>query len=328
MFKTDVNLSVIDKRFSDKRLSLQKDHKMKKYNQITIEDILADKKEYWAYEDKLVIVRLRGEQKSVYSKIFQFKDTISFLFTHTGTAKIQVNDEECTLTGNSIIDILDTDVVQNMYLSPVYEGTHIFMSVSFFYELLKNIPQKANEGLLNRMDFLYIELFPTESEVMLQAIRNLTFQICRKEHLDYHDLIKAFALIFFLEFRNIATSRRRTFKKKNINKERIVTNFTRLLAENCHKQHEVRWYANELCIEPVYLSRILKSIKGKTANQWIDEAVIRQAKIYLKDYNASIKDIAGELNFSDQAAFSKFFKKHDGRSPSDYRKELLWKNGG
>mgnify|MGYP002225161126 FL=1 len=49
--------------------------------------------------------------------------------------------------------------------------------------------------------------------------------------------------------------------------------------------------------------------------------------MYLKDYNASIKDIAGELNFSDQAAFSKFFKKHDGRSPSDYRKELLLKNG-
>lgn len=327
MFKTDVNLSVIDKYSGGKILSLRKDCGMEKYNQITIENILADKEEYCAYEDKLVIVRLRGEQRFVYSKIFQFKDTVSFLFTHTGTAKIQVNDVECTLTGNSIIDILDTDVVQNMYLNPVYEGTHVFMSVSFFYELLKNIPQKANEGLLNRMDFLYIELFPSESEVMLQAIRNLTFQISRKEHLDYHDLIKAFALVFFLEFRNIATSRRRIFKKKNINKEHVVANFTRLLAENCHRQHEVRWYANELCIDPVYLSRILKSVKGKTANQWIDEAIIRQAKMYLKDYNASIKDIAGELNFSDQAAFSKFFKKHDGRSPSDYRKELLLKNG-
>lgn len=81
MFKTDVNLSIIDKYSGGKILSLRKDRGMEKYNQITIENILADKEEYCAYEDKLVIVRLRGEQRFVYSKIFQFKDTVSFLFT-------------------------------------------------------------------------------------------------------------------------------------------------------------------------------------------------------------------------------------------------------
>ena len=57
MFKTDVNLSVIDKYSGGKILSLRKDRGMEKYNQITIENILADKEECCAYEDKLVIVR-------------------------------------------------------------------------------------------------------------------------------------------------------------------------------------------------------------------------------------------------------------------------------
>ena len=90
-------------------------------------------------------------------------------------------------------------------------------------------------------------------------------------------------------------------------------------------RYEVRWYANELCIDSTYLSRILKSINGKTANQWIDAVIARKAKLYLMDDNASIKDIAEKLHFSDQAAFGKFFKKQEGLSPLNYRQTQLIK---
>jgi len=45
------------------------------------------------------------------------------------------------------------------------------------------------------------------------------------------------------------------------------------------------------------------------------------AKIKLKDRKLSIATVANDLHFSDQAAFSRFFKRHTGMPPLKFRKE-------
>ena len=124
---------------------------------------------------------------------------------------------------------------------------------------------------------------------------------------------------------NIAAASRKGTAGKKLSKENLIARFTHLLNENPGERHEVRWYAQQLCIDATYLSRILKAFNGKTAGQWIDGALARKAKLYLADSDTSIKDIADKLNFSDQAAFGKFFKKQEGLSPLNYRREQLLK---
>ena len=296
---------------------------MKNDIQVIIKDILAKEKEYYIYGQELAIITLQGEINTVKNEKLQFNNSVSFLFTHNGTAKIQVNEVECKLTKNSIIDILDTDVIQNIYRSTDFEGSLILISIDFLGEVLRNTQKKAHGVLLNRMDFLYIELSAQEVEILQKAINEITFQIDRKEHFDHRELLKSYIKIFLLEFLNIAASHRKNGKKGRSNKEKLVAQFTHLVNENCCEHHEVRWYANELCIDTAYLSRILKSINDKTANQWIDDALVRKAKLYLMDDNTSIKDIAERLHFSDQAAFGKFFKKQEKLSPLNYRRTKL-----
>ena len=63
-----------------------------------------------------------------------------------------------------------------------------------------------------------------------------------------------------------------------------------------------------------------KELTGKSANKWIDDALIVEAKMLLKAPQATVQQVADILHFSDQSTFGKFFKKHMGISPMEYRK--------
>lgn len=84
----------------------------------------------------------------------------------------------------------------------------------------------------------------------------------------------------------------------------------------------VKFYADKLCLTPNYLSGAIKEYTGKTATEWVNEYVILEAQIMLKDSDLSISEIAYRLNFPSQSAFGKYFKQQTGVGPKAYR------NGG
>ena len=78
-------------------------------------------------------------------------------------------------------------------------------------------------------------------------------------------------------------------------------------------------YADRLCISPKHMSMVVKKVSGRTASDWIDDYVILQAKQMLRSSSLTIQEVSRELNFSNQSFFGKYFKKHVGMSPSEYR---------
>ena len=98
--------------------------------------------------------------------------------------------------------------------------------------------------------------------------------------------------------------------------------FQELLAQHDKMQHTLKFYADSLFITPKYLIHAIKNASGKSPGKLIDEAIVAEAKLLLKNTSLSIATVAEELHFSDQASFSKFFKKHTGFSPLSYRREL------
>lgn len=81
----------------------------------------------------------------------------------------------------------------------------------------------------------------------------------------------------------------------------------------------VRFYADKLCLTPNYLSGVVKEYTGKTATEWVNDFVVVEAKIMLKDTSFSVQEISDRLNFPDQSTFGKYFKKIVGVSPKVYR---------
>ena len=111
------------------------------------------------------------------------------------------------------------------------------------------------------------------------------------------------------------------FEKIRISRENNHFNrFIRVLADNYLKEREVSFYAEQLHLTARYLTTTVRKMSGYTVYEWICRFIIKDAKYLLSHTDLTVQQIAYELEFSNQSFFGKFFKKHTGMSPGQYRK--------
>lgn len=99
----------------------------------------------------------------------------------------------------------------------------------------------------------------------------------------------------------------------------LFQRFVALVHEHCTEQREVVFYADRLCISTRYLSTIIRSVAHSTAKEFIDRSVVLEIKMLLESTELSVQEIAYRLHFPDQSYLGRFFKKHTGVSPTEFR---------
>jgi AraC-like DNA-binding protein len=99
----------------------------------------------------------------------------------------------------------------------------------------------------------------------------------------------------------------------------LFQHFVALVHEHCTEQREVAFYADQLCISTRYLSTIVRSVAHSTAKEFIDRSVVLEIKMLLESTELSVQEIAYRLHFPDQSYLGRFFKKHTGVSPTEFR---------
>lgn len=99
----------------------------------------------------------------------------------------------------------------------------------------------------------------------------------------------------------------------------ILREFGNLLEKHANSHHDVSFYANKLCITPYYLSTITSEVMQDTPKGLIDKQIILEMKAILKTTNTPLKTIAEEMSFEDTSYMCRFFRRHTGFSPTEYR---------
>jgi len=81
----------------------------------------------------------------------------------------------------------------------------------------------------------------------------------------------------------------------------------------------VEFIADKLNLSPHYLSDLLRSLTGQSAQQHIQEKLIGKAKEYLSVTNLSVAEVAYQLGFEYPQSFNKLFKRKTNVSPLEFR---------
>ncbi|MDN5284692.1 MAG: AraC-type DNA-binding protein [Mucilaginibacter sp.] len=102
----------------------------------------------------------------------------------------------------------------------------------------------------------------------------------------------------------------------------LLRKFTALINDRYLHLHEVAAYAELLHISAGYLTALVKAQSGKTPIQHIHERLMAEAKRLLFHTDHSVKEIAFELGFEDDAYFNRFFKRFEKSTPTTYRKAI------
>ncbi len=118
---------------------------------------------------------------------------------------------------------------------------------------------------------------------------------------------------------------RQFITRKAVNHD-LLSKMEQLLSERFDKDGlldsgipSVESIANELNLTPQYLSDMLRSLTGQTAQQHIQDKVIEKAKEYLSVTSLSVAEIAYQLGFEYPQSFNKMFKKKLNISPLAFR---------
>ncbi|TDQ11231.1 helix-turn-helix domain-containing protein [Pedobacter metabolipauper] len=121
----------------------------------------------------------------------------------------------------------------------------------------------------------------------------------------------------------------RQFITRKVNNHDVLSRMEQLLnayfeSEETLKagQPSVESLANQLNLSPHYLSDLLRSLTGQSAQQHIQEKLIEKAKEYLSVTNLSVAEIAYQLGFEYPQSFNKLFKKKTSISPLEFRQKF------
>ena len=96
--------------------------------------------------------------------------------------------------------------------------------------------------------------------------------------------------------------------------------FRHLIESNYLKHWPVERYARKLALSDTSLNRLCRRLAGSTASDLIQQRLASEARRRLVHAAGSVSGIAAELGFKDPAYFSRFFRRHSGVSPNEFRR--------
>jgi AraC-like DNA-binding protein len=239
----------------------------------------------------------------------------------SGKADISLDYIPYTLSENDFLIIMPSHIVQVAETSKDFKAKILIADRAFLEEVnpTKRSPAMSNYMVLRKNPRTKLEA--EETRLVADALEALQNKIRLRSHAFHKEVLQIAFVGFMLEVANILVGKNDALVRPTLSrKEEILNNFLELLTEHVLEHHVVSFYAEKLFITSQYLSLVLKTLTGKSANKWIDDALVIEAKILLKTPQITVQQVADKLNFSDQSTFGKFFKKHAGVSPMEYRK--------
>ncbi len=185
----------------------------------------------------------------------------------------------------------------------------------------------AGSSLMHRLSLYNYHLYPPVlqlSEEQFPVFQNLINRLAHEYHAPddmlTEELIQSALKIFLMLAERIRRLYRQFEGKSSYHKTFLA--FQRLLAENLLENRQVQYYANLLGISTKKLNRATQHVVDGSAKAFIDDQLIIEIKRLLMNTDLSIKEIAYRSGFEDPTNFVKYFKKNEGTTPLEFRKQF------
>lgn len=147
--------------------------------------------------------------------------------------------------------------------------------------------------------------------------------IQKSELLRDADSVNALAREMSLDF----TNRVRALSYGCEQDSKLFADCARYIKQNLFSRILVKDMAKTLGMSSAYLSTRFRAATGKTLSRFILEKKIDESKQLLGYANKSITEIAMHLGFSSQSHFQNVFKKQEGMTPLEFRRNFRQQSG-
>jgi len=198
-----------------------------------------------------------------------------------------------------------------------YKGYIITFNEAFFLTGNKNLERQLHKLFdpLDATPFLEFESAKMQETFPTMSILEDEYN---KENSDYfilRSLLESLVRYMVkLKFSNV--------EEMGINCQRLVT-VRQLIEKHYKKERSVDFYARKMQLSNKRLNEIVREVSGFTITQIIHHRLLLEAKREIVSQSKIVTVISDELGFENPSYFARFFKKHEGLSPSAFSKKIL-----
>jgi len=100
--------------------------------------------------------------------------------------------------------------------------------------------------------------------------------------------------------------------------ENLLNTYIRVKAET-EGIPTVAYFADKCCLSPGYFGELVKTETGRTAQDFISDHILAEAKQLLNNQSLTISQVSTQLGFEYPQHFVRFFKRRTGMTPSQFR---------
>lgn len=242
-----------------------------------------------------------------------------FILCMEGIVKATVNLMEVDIRKNDFVVLLPNSFIQ---IHEVSADTRVsvagfssgFMdSGNYVQTLLESMPTIVNYPVVS-LDDKVAGLF---RNVYLLLINAYTLP----NTLENKEILRSILSIFLQGAKDLYKRRGNAIDEPLKREDELYRQFIHLLMINYTHEHEVSYYAKRCGVTPAHFSNAIRRASGRSPLAVITETLVMNAKAQLKSTRLPVKEIAFSLGFGNLSFFNKYFRKHVGMTPQEYREK-------
>jgi AraC family transcriptional activator of pobA len=236
-----------------------------------------------------------------------------------GTANVEVNLQVYEAKADTML------LATPFHILRIYNSSDDFLCRFIVFSKAFLMENNVNSHFLESFSYFKSASLPViypdheDAKMLLDVYLLIQQKLEREAHPYRQEISRSILITLLYEVEFIYEKQHVIIKGKQNRKQELNLLFQNLVFLHYKKHRNVQFYANALFVSPKHLTETIKEVTGRTSGEWIEDAVILEAKVLLRNHEISIAHVAENIHFPDQSSFGKYFKKHTGLSPSDYR---------
>ncbi|PIF46629.1 AraC-like DNA-binding protein [Chryseobacterium sp. 52] len=237
-----------------------------------------------------------------------------FTFLESGRAKMMVDFKTIEARDSAVFFLLPGQVHEGILMEDV-NGWFVAVKADLLPDTVRTVFEESLVDIQPvTIDENWIKKLNACAE-MLQISYTEEMMATKEGFLVIQSLVNAFtglyALIFLGENSPEISSESRAVQ--------LTRQFRVLVRKEFKTIKSPSAYAEALNISRGYLTDVIREVTGKSAQYWIHQEILIEAKRLLSFTQLTVKEISYELGYSDHAYFSRLFSKVEGYPPSEFR---------
>lgn len=244
----------------------------------------------------------------------------AFLYVVKGEGQVYINLGLHNIKEQDFITLLPGSVVRLLDYSHDFQAYYIVFSNQFTRDL--DLWKNTLHSLSGIIENPVLSVSNPDNATLVKSYCAMLHEIYTKENITFKaEIMKNMleAVMFAISGLYQDMAQPQSGKTKLNRNHELFKNFMSLVSRHYEKEREVAFYADKMCITPKHLGYVVKSVSGGIASDLISTVVVMDAKSKLKHTELSVRQISDSLNFPNPSFFGKYFKKHVGVTPKEYR---------